>query len=301
MTKRLKVTETPKNLMSLFLTTPVSDHVPRGLTGDLIEKKVGPVLVVRPEDSIPRVMKQLCTEGFLAAPVVEGTRYLGFISMMDLVTKTRDMFWGDTVEAWCNFWDKEERFANTTVDDLMKVPSMWNRDPSPNMNAAYSSFSALELMVRGNHHRLAVTTGANKLTNIVTQSMFISWLRQNKHLFGSLNSMLVSDMTDELDQECETIKETDKAINAFSTMANKKISGLAVVDDEGILQSGISITDLRTVGAGGEFFHRLYKNIKEFKQITREEHPKLAPRTHYSRRALPRSGIFVTPLSLIHI
>lgn len=290
--------ENPTTLLSLFMTTPVSDHVPRNTTGDVQIRKIGPVLVVSPEESLPRVFRKLVVEGFLSAPVVEGTRYLGFIDMMDLVCKTRDIFWGDTIEAWTNFWDKEERFQLCTVDDIMKTPTQFDRDPSPPLTGDFTTFSALELMVRGNHHRLAITVPgrANKLQNILTQSMLISWLRQNAHLFGSLRSMLVSDIVDESDQwSISTIKETDKAINAFTTMANEGISGLAVVDQEGILQSGISVRDLRTVGTSGEYFHRLFRPIKEFKAIEREEHPKLAPRTHYSRKPLPKSGIFVTP------
>lgn len=299
-TKRMRMTgdsTEPKSLLSLFLTTPVSDHVPRNTTGDTVARKVGPVLVVSPDESLPRVFRKLVVEGFLSAPVVEGTRYLGFIDMMDLCCKTRDLFWADTVEAWTNFWDKEERFSTCTVDDIMKAPSTWSRDPSPPMTEDFSTLSALELMVRGNHHRLAVTVAgsANKLSNILTQSMLISWLRQNKHLFGTLKTMTVADITDELKAECITIKETDKAINAFNTMANEKISGLAVVDSEGHLQGGISVRDLRSVGAGGEYFHRLFRTVKEFKQLARDEHPKLAPRTHYSRRTVPRTGLFATP------
>lgn len=291
-------TDNPTSLLSLFLTTPASDHRPRNTTGDVEARKIGPVMVVGPDESIPRVFRKLVVEGFLSAPVVQGTRYLGFIDMMDLVCKTRDIFWADTVEAWCNFWDKEERFQLMTVDDCMKTPSQWNRDPSPPLTENFTTFSALELMVRGNHHRLAVTVpgSPNKVSCILTQSMLISWLRQNEHLFGTLRTMLVSDIVDQVcNKECRTIKETDKAINAFNIMANENISGLAVVDQEGLLQSGISIRDLRTVGTSGEYFHRLFRPIRDFKQIAREEHPKLAPRTHYMRKALPKTGLFVTP------
>jgi hypothetical protein len=123
-------------------------------------------------------------------------------------------------------------------------------------------------MVRGNHHRLAITVPGsavrsylsqliyssqssqptrcanliqNKLSNILTHSMLISWLRQNEHLFGSLRSMLVSgrpntpapmpaysekfmapdiaDMVEENTMGCTVVKETEKA-NTFTHTAH---------------------------------------------------------------------------------
>lgn len=285
-----------KNLLSLFLTTRVDDHVPRGTTGDVITRKVGPVLVLERDETLPRAFRKLIVEGFLSAPVVEGKRFIGFIDMMDLVQKTRDMFWGDTVEAWTNFWEKEEKFTEATVDDLMKLPNTWDRDPSPPIGDDFTTFQALEWMVRKKLHRLAIVKSkTNRLKGILTQSMLISWLRQNKALFGALATMRVCDMVEELKSDCRTVLETSKVVNAFSEMANLEISGMAVVDSEGILVDSISIRDLRTVGSSGEYFHRLFRTIKEFKTLARDDHPRLAPSTHYARQRVPRKGLFVTP------
>lgn len=300
MSKRTKTTSAMETdnpgLLSLFLNTPLSDHIPRDTTGDVICRKVGPVLVVQRDESLPRVFRKLVVEGFLSAPVVEGKRFIGFIDMMDLVQKTRDLFWGDTVEAWTNFWQKEEKFAATTVDHIMKVPSAWNRDPNPPIGEDYTTFHALEVLARTKQHRVAVVNAkTQKLKGILTQSMIISWLRQNKHCFGELANIPVSEMVDEMKSTCHLVNENTNTINAFTEMANRRISGMAVVDDEGVLVDSISIRDLRTVGTNGEFFHRLFRSIREFKQLARDAHPRLAPPTHYSRQKTPRKGLFLTP------
>jgi CBS domain-containing protein len=291
-------TDTP-SLLSLFLDTPIGNHTPRATTGDVQCRKVGPVLVVQRDESLPRVFRKLAVEGFLSAPVLDGNTYVGFIDMMDLVKKTTSLFWGDTVEAWTTFWDKEEKFQNTTVDEIMKVPNEWRRDPYPPLASDYSSFYALEMMVRHRLHRVALLDPtrefAKRVVGIVTESMFISWLRQNKASLGAVGQKPVSEMMDESKAPCKMIHENQKAINAFNIMADAKVSGLAVVDDAGILVNAISITDLRAVGESGEYFHRLFRPINKFKELAREEFPRLAPRTHFSRKQVPRRGLFVTP------
>merc|ERR1711957_1152980 len=119
------------SLLSLFMSTPAVDHIPRGTTGEVVIHKEGPVMTVQRDETLPRVLRKLATEGFLAAPVLDGRQYVGFISMLDLVRHTTNLFWGDTVEQWVNFWDKEERFQTTTVDDVMRLPDTWDRDPFP--------------------------------------------------------------------------------------------------------------------------------------------------------------------------
>jgi CBS domain-containing protein len=301
MAKRFKgeaKTGRPQTLTALFMSTPCGDHMPRGTTGDVEIRKVGPVLVVHRNESLPRVFRKLTVEGFLSAPVVEGTRYIGFIDMMDLVQKTKELFWGDTEEAWTSFWDKEARFVETTIDDILGLPSGFDREAVPPISSEFSTFAALEAMVRNNFHRVAIVQpNTKKLESILTQSMLISWLRQNKPLLGTLRTTLVSDILEQLPNASKliSVNQSEKAINAFNQMAASKVSGLPVVDEEGLLVNSISIRDLRTVGTSGEFFHRLFRDIKQFKQLAREEHLKLAPRTHYSTKQVPRSGLFVTP------
>lgn len=289
--------EEKSSLLSLFLKTPAVDHIPRGTTGDVIVHKEGPVMTVQRDETLPRVFRKLATEGFLSAPVLDGRQYVGFIDMVDLVRRTTNLFWGDTVESWVNFWDKEERFQTTTVDDVMKLPDTWDRDPFPPIQPDFTTFYALEVMARTGLHRMAVVDPKNnRVTGILTQSMLISWIRQNMALLGTLADMKVEDMVDE-SKFCITICETAKTINAFNKMCDEKVQGLAVVDEEGTLTGAISVRDLRGVGMSGEFFYRLFHNIKDFKRTEREDFPRLAPRTHYSRKMVPVKGLYLSPES----
>jgi CBS domain-containing protein len=185
-----------------------------------------------------------------------------------------------------------------TVEDIMKVPDLWARDPVPPVHESCTTFNALELMVRNGLHRVVtIKPPHNKLTGILTQSMLISFLRQHKRELGHLKDKPVSEMIVGLPQ-CLTVTESSTAINAFNTMSNNDVSGLAIVDEEQTLVGCVSISDLRTVGTNGEFFHRLFRPISEFKTTGRQEHVSIASRTHFvrgARKTVPRNGLFVTP------
>lgn len=284
------------NLLSLFLNTEVSDHLPRGTTGDVKVQKEGPVVCVQRDETLPRVFRILATEGFLSAPVVDGHRYVGFIDMQDLVAKVCSLHYGESVEAWTNFWEKEESFQAATVDDIMKTPDMYTRDPHPPIPSDFTSFHALELMARTGYHRLAVVSPTtHRVTGILTHSMIISWLRQHKEIWGTLRTKQVRDIVDTLRTDVISINENQSAINAFKKMRDKGVSGLAVVDDEGHLVGAISNADLRGVGTSGEYFYRLFRSIKTFKKLEREDYPRQAPPTHYSDKKVPLRGVYVTP------
>lgn len=284
------------SLLSLFMSTPAMDHLPRGTTGQVVVHKEGPVMTVQRDESLPRVFRKLATEGFLSAPVLDGRQYVGFISMLDLVRHTTNLFWGNSVEQWVNFWEKEQRFQSTTVDDVMQLPDTSNRDLFPTLRPDFTTFYALETMARTGLHRMAVVDQqTNHVTGILTQSMLISWLRQNMGALEGLRTKQVSDITSELSSRAITIKESDKAINAFNKMIDCKVNGLAVVSDEGVLVGAISSRDLRGVGTNGGFFSRLFHSVRDFKREAREDYPSQAPKTHYSRKMVPQKGLYVAP------
>lgn len=288
------------SLLSLFMSTPAVDHIPRGTTGDVVIHKEGPVMTVQRDETLPRILRKLATEGFLSAPVLDGRQYVGFISMLDLVRHTTNLFWGDTVEQWVNFWDKEERFQNTTVDDVMRLPDTWDRDPFPPLRPDFTTFYALEMMARTRLHRMAIVDQkTNRVTGILTQSMLISWLRQNMGALDGLKTETIADITSELSSPVLTIKENAKAINAFNKMIDCKVSGLAVVNDDGVLTGAISARDLRGIGYSGEYFYRLFHSVRDFKKEAREDFPAQAPKTHYSRKMVPVKGLYVAPTANI--
>lgn len=296
--KKMKTTAAgaPKNLLSLFLKTPLDDHLPRQAVQKLKQHMAGDVVVARLQDSVPSIFRRLAREQILSAPVVDAdNHYLGFVHMLDLVRTTTEMFYGETEEQWIDWWEKEDDFVNQIVMDVYEKPGVEDRMCAPGLQRDFTSFAALEQLARSGKHRVAITDAENTVTGILTNSMIISWLRQNKALYSTLRTMLVSDITSRCTQQnLVTIQETETALQAFLMMDSRNISGLPVVNEDGLLVGNISVTDLRGVGTSGEYFFRLFSQIKDYKKVERKEFSQQAPTSHYSKKKVPAHALYLT-------
>ena len=255
------------------------------------------VLSFQSGDTAKSAFHMLSQEGFLSAPVLDGSTYLGFITTFDIMTFICNMFWGVTEAEWTTFWDKHERFNDATIADVMGTPTWRGKqnlaDPIYSNN---STFHAVEALALGKAHRTVILNNrwSKKVENVFTQSMFLSELRQRLHLISPmLKNKPVSDMTKPF-QIVQSINQNDKAINAFNKMKTMNVNGLAIVDDEGVLKGTISTRDIRGIGNGGTTFSKLFLSVSEFKDYVREKFP-LAPKMHYPQGKLPMTALYVTP------
>lgn len=128
------------------------------------------------------------------------------------------------------------------------------------------------------------------VVGIVTQSMFISLISQNIARLGSLRQLRVRDMSEQLRREVVSVNNKTLALEAFRSagfrcqkndvisrcldrrlMEAKGLSGLAVVDEQGVLLDTLSARDLRGIGVDADKYHRLWYEVDFFKEVTRQD------------------------------
>lgn len=258
------------------------------------------IVKVEIDDLATEVLHILMTEGFQSAPVMEGRRCVGFIDMLTLVNYlVNSNHLGATTgtPSWAKLWQTRRELRSSKVRDVMGLKYYAATLMAPDVVYEYqSTFAAMEVMADSGAHRLAVYNNRvdRKLVGILTQSMVISELRQRQHLVSTLLNRKVSDCTS-FWKTVTTIQDTDNAINAFKKMANKHVTGLAIVNEDGVMEDTISATDLKGIGAQGEHFDNLFHNVRVFKEETRKIIPQVAPRAHYSGKATPIGPIAVSP------
>lgn len=288
------------DLVGCFLRNEVSGHKPRRLTGKVECQKEGTVMTVQSTDLLPSVFKKLSTEGFLSAPVCIGSDLVGEVTLLDLVKHVNSLFFGSSESDWIDWFEKKLYFQTTPVSMLTTEPSEYLRHPYKTMSEHFTSFAALELMAREKNHQILLldSSPGKKLCGILTQSMLISFLRQNKEKWGPdfTNLKVIDFQFDEANKKpLQTVEESETAINAFLRMEEEDVHGLPIVDKNGVLTGCISVRDLRGVGTDGSQFYRLYRTVRAYKDMVRSEHESLAPPTHYSKEQVPFGGVYVTP------
>jgi CBS-domain-containing membrane protein len=285
------------SLLEVFLQNSISDHKPRSLTGKVECKKAGNVMTVQTTEYIDSIFKKLSVEGFLSAPVLRGRELVGKITLLDLVRHVNGLFFAENRDEWIDWWEKQLSFQLTPASSIIRDPDEYIRSPFPALHESFTSFYALEMMARNRTHQILQLDDQGQLCGILTQSMLISFLRQNKSKWGAeFTNLEVADFKDMLPtKKLQTVSEDDLTINAFLKMDEMDVHGLPIVDRSGTLTGCISVRDLRGVGTDGSSFSRLYQTVKSFKLLTSAEHRTVAPITHYSRKHTPSHAVYVTP------
>ncbi len=151
----------------------------------------------------------------------------------------------------------------------------------------FSLYGAIETIARTpDSHRLAIIHPKDhSVVGVVTESMIIGWLYVNLDKFGQTKKLQCSEIT--RSYFVASIEESELAvrnggrhtssfqadthshllfagfvqIKAFKIMAERKLSGLAVVNKMGLLVDTISVRDLKGIGPDAELFTRLWDTV----------------------------------------
>jgi len=142
----------------------------------------------------------------------------------------------------------------------------------------FSLLHAMEVMAREGAHRIAVLDDNDQVCGISTQSMIISLLSQRVEMLGPAKDYRIRDVVASLGSDVTTVMETERAIDAFRVMSQKRVDGLAVVNARGYLVDVISARDLRCIGTDGANWWRLFETVHSFKALTRMKFPQQTPR-----------------------
>eukprot|EP00004_Rigifila_ramosa_P018790 TRINITY_DN4714_c0_g1_i2.p4 TRINITY_DN4714_c0_g1~~TRINITY_DN4714_c0_g1_i2.p4 ORF type:complete len:205 (-),score=47.96 TRINITY_DN4714_c0_g1_i2:49-663(-) len=96
-------------------------------------------------------------------------------------------------------------------------------------------------------HRLALFDKRGAITNIVSQSDVVKYLSGHTDKLGELRTKTVGELTGTSHPIC--IRQEKPAVEAFELMDKHRVSGVGVIDHEGVLVSAISSSDLRGITA----------------------------------------------------
>jgi len=224
-------------------------------------------------------------ENILSAPVINvgDGKCIGFIDMADIVWFTVNLFNTPVDTDLSEFFLKSRRFNESRVTEVMEGCDrpMWRpycvgRD--------FSLFFGLETLARTSQHRLAVIY-QNKVVGVLTESMMIGFLYLNLDKMGEAKNTPVSDLVSHY--FVMSINENEQVFKAFKMMMDHKVSGVAVVNNDGQVVDSISVRDLKGIGPEAEMFTRLWDPILEFKKKVRSKIPHC--------QTLPRAPICVLP------
>ena len=117
---------------------------------------------------------------------------------LDIVNFVTSMWWGSTGEEWSHMFENHDEWKNATVMEIMETELWINQQNAEPLFEDNTTFHALEKLAICGAHRAAVLRnfGSDTVTNIMTQSMLISEVKQRMWMLGALRNRKCAEMTD---------------------------------------------------------------------------------------------------------
>jgi len=212
-------------------------------------------------DSIATAFKGLIENHILSAPVYDPVHrtFNCFVDMVDIVTS----FVGKFSEKELTDMHAIQDFSNERCGQVADVSG---RDPYSPVEQTAPLLAAILKMARSGIHRIPVIDSEGELVTVVTQSHVVKFLFHNMYLFGGLANITVDDIH-MFHAPVVSVTTDQKGIDAFKLMNEKRVSAVAVVDNNGVLVGNISVSDLKLIGFDGSMFSRLYYPISQFMKL----------------------------------
>jgi len=222
------------------------------------------IISVEVTDEVSKAFKLLIEHKILSVPVYDSfnRKYIGFLDMLDLIAHAFDKI--DFSQ--CTELDQVLKSDVFTKSKCSEVFSRSGRNPFYAIDIHSPVLMAMEFMSKKLVHRVPVFDPSGSLVTIVTQSNIIKLLFDNLDRFNYA-SLKLQDL-DLGTKNVISINQQKKAIEAFKLIHSNKISGVAVVDDNGYLVGNISASDLGKIGYDAAYLSRLFLSCKDFLTFT---------------------------------
>jgi len=194
-----------------------------------------------------RGFTKLVEHNILSAPVWDEKekKYTGFLDVRDLVS-------------FVVFIDDDQK-SGTPNDleqilkhglKLFKVPVdgvtctyLSRRNPIHSVKPTDNLLTVARLLAKG-IHRVAVVNESGQIINIVSQSSLVGLFHTRRHELSPDNHARIEEIKIGTSPVISVLSHT-KAVDVFRLMDNKKLSGVAVVDQHDVLVGNTSSSDLK--------------------------------------------------------
>jgi CBS-domain-containing membrane protein len=238
----------------------------------------GKVLEFDTKVTLGKALHSLADHGVLSAPVWDEKKkkYLGFVDVFDLMTLAVgvDVLMHILPESMI----KKPRSDDVTFQKEMTLGEMMGDQTESSFNPwcpveEGAQFKDVVRLLATRARRVPVlskTTG--RVIQIISQSHICHLLYERVKAGGVLNDTTPGTSGLGL-KPVFCVKETDQARDAFQLMVDKRVSSVAILDDDGKILTAVSTKDIRLLprleAAGLERNNLLDMNIREFVGLVR--------------------------------
>jgi len=231
------------------------------------------IVSVNSDATTVEALKTLTKHNILCAPILDTKtgKYIGLVDMLDLVTFVVDIYTSlERERENTDFFSLLESGERFVTQDIKTIADLSHRNPFVPVHDTDTLLSVLQLVGEKRLHRVPVVDSEGKVVNFLTQSALVDFLAKNKEKLGHVVDKTVGEML----LGCKPVVKVNinhNAVEAFKLMAEKKVSAVAVVDDDNHLISNLSARDIRAIATDHRVIQGLFTPIRNFLQAVYSE------------------------------
>jgi len=255
------------------MATPFQQNLLQATVGDLIKNK--PALVwVYVNSTVKDAIKLLNEKNVLAVAVLDiAFNFVGFVDVLDLAGFALQSFQSDpNRDASTPLTYASHKFFDTEVNEVLN----FSRVDLPSTIGIQETAAVLLRQFTDPNiprlHRVAVIGADGKPVNVITQSDLVNMSAGYANAFSSSGKTLAELGLDRAHPHI-VARLDEPFFTVLQTLYNNRVSGLAIVNEEGQLTGNISASDLRGLTeASFEHFHESVFQFLSRGTVTQLEH-----------------------------
>lgn len=218
-------------------------------------------------DTLSKALKLLFEHQILSVPVLNerSRKFISFVDVIDICCTALNYLEKGGKEGV----DLDAIQAHFEKSPITQVSNASNRDPYKPVEDSASLKIALGIMEHHRVHRVPVIDSDGELITLLTQTAVMSFCEPYISTLPVASKKL-----SELEigrRELISVTKNQRVRDALRLMRDKRVSGIAIVEKDGIVIGNISASDLKHLGYTKE---NLFKNIT----ITLEQFMKETPK-----------------------
>jgi CBS domain-containing protein len=236
------------------------------------------VVTINKDATITEAFEKLIKHKILSIPVLDKSgEAVSIFSMLDLVnhfvnefdeeeikclntTKTYDYFFH-----YADLKEKKQEIASERVGQVLQkeLKEIETLDPVYMVDDDSDLLDAVKILTDSKSHRVLVYNHpTGKLTGLITQSRLLEFIGTMSNCLDEAHKTI--QQLNLGTRQVVSVNEKSMAISAFRLMREKRVSAVAVVNDEGVLVGNISVNDLKLVGYNLSYFTYLSRSVREY-------------------------------------
>jgi len=157
--------------------------------------------------------------------------------------------------------DKFKELSHRSISAI-EASADYTLDPVFVVDQHDSIAEAVKIMMTKKTHRVLVCSSTGELVNLITQSRVMQFLPGI--IEGSPSSQKTVKELGLGEKNVISVNAKETAYCAFNEMVKNRVSGLAVVNDSGLLVGNISISDFKLCGYQSRFWDLLGLSVRDY-------------------------------------